>query len=55
MYFLVRGRIGYEDCGKIFKTISKGSYFGEAEIIEKCNRKYTLKAVMKSDLLTLER
>lgn len=57
MYFIIKGRVGYvyEEDLKVYKTISRGSYFGDIELIERCSRKYTLKAIVNSDLLTLNR
>jgi len=57
MYFIIKGRVGYvcEEDNQVFKTISMGSYFGDVELIKKCDRKNTLKAILSCDLLTMNR
>lgn len=57
IYFIVRGRISYvfgkEDT--VLKSMQKGSYFGDIEVVKGISRKYSAKGVRSSELLIMHR
>lgn len=57
IYFIVRGRISYvfgkEDT--ILKSMQRGSYFGDIEVVRGISRKYAAKGVRSSELLIMHR
>lgn len=57
IYFIVRGRISYV-FGKeetILKSMQKGSYFGDIEVIQGIGRKYSAKGIRSSELLIMHK
>lgn len=57
LYFLVKGRACYVT-GKndiCFKSLQRGSYFGEIEVIHQTPRRFTVKAVVDCEMLTMSR
>ena len=56
IYFLLSGRVIMKDkCNAIFKTYVEGSYFGEVEVINKCNRMSSAQAETACQLMSLEK
>lgn len=57
IYFVVKGRVslvfGKEE--SLIKSLQRGSYFGEIEVIHKIPRKYPVKAVRDSELLIMNK
>mmetsp|Transcript_15490 Transcript_15490/g.28098 ORF Transcript_15490/g.28098 Transcript_15490/m.28098 type:complete len:700 (+) Transcript_15490:60-2159(+) len=57
LYFLVRGRACYVT-GKndiCFKSLQRGSYFGEIEVMQQAPRRFTVKALVDCEMLTMSR
>jgi CRP-like cAMP-binding protein len=57
LYFLVKGRACYVT-GKnnfCFKSLQRGSYFGEVEVMRQIPRRFTVKAVIDCEMLTMSR
>ncbi|CAG9317227.1 unnamed protein product [Blepharisma stoltei] len=57
IYFLVNGRLNYveEEEGIVYKSLQRGSYFGDIEVIQRIPRKYTIQAGMDCDLLSMNK
>lgn len=57
MYFVTKGRVSYVYGREniIYKTLGKGAYFGDIEVIEMVQRKYTIQACQNSELLIMHR
>lgn len=57
IYFIARGRVSYVfGMNKvIYKTLQKGAYFGDIEVLEITPRKSTIQALVDCDLLTMHR
>ena len=57
IYFIARGRVSYVYGASkiIYKTLQKGAYFGDIEVMEMIPRKYTIQALSDCDLLTMHR
>ncbi|OMJ82236.1 hypothetical protein SteCoe_17142 [Stentor coeruleus] len=57
IYFIVRGRVSYvfgkEDT--VLKSMQKGSYFGDIEVVKGISRKYSAKGIRSSELLIMHR
>lgn len=55
IYFLLKGKVSlvFGPQSKIFQSVPKGSYFGDIEIINEIPRKYSVKALVDSDILTM--
>ena len=57
IYFIVRGRISYvfgkEDT--VLKSMQRGSYFGDIEVVKGISRKYHAKGVRSSELLIMHK
>lgn len=55
IYFIVRGRISYvfgkEDT--VLKSMQRGSYFGDIEVVKGISRKYAAKGVRSTELLIM--
>lgn len=57
IYFLVAGRLNYveEEEGIVYKSLQRGCYFGDIEVIHRTPRKYTIQAGMDCDLLSMNK
>jgi hyperpolarization activated cyclic nucleotide-gated potassium channel 1 len=56
LYFLVKGRACYVTKNGIsFKSLQRGSYFGEIEVMQQLPRRFTVKAVVDCEMLTMSR
>ncbi|CAG9321514.1 unnamed protein product [Blepharisma stoltei] len=57
IYFIAKGRVCYTFGPKNtgFRTLLRGSYFGDIEVIEQCSRKYSVKAVGNCHLLVMNK
>ena len=57
IYFIVKGRISYvfgkEDT--VLKSMQKGSYFGDIEVVKGISRKYSAKGVRSTELLIMHK
>lgn len=57
MYFIVKGRVGfaYGDHKIVFKQLQADSYFGEVELFKDINRRFSVKCLEATEVLTLEK
>lgn len=57
IYFVTKGRTSYVYGREniIYKTLGNGSYFGDIEVIEMTQRRYTIQACQNSELLIMHR
>jgi len=57
IYFIVRGRISYVfgTQNVVIKSMQRGSYFGDIEVLLEVSRKYSARAVRDSEILIMNR
>ena len=59
IYFIVRGRINYvyenDHDLLVYKSVQRGAYFGDIEVIKQISRKYKAQAAWNGDLLIMNK